>query len=196
MARFDALAAVTTAVRDLLRAAAATENETTGVEAVAPGGLGSVLSPGQRQVGIWLHRVTPCAQRRRVPAPPDPAALDRSLPGVALDLHYLLVARAQEVTAQHRLLGWAVRTLEDHPQLPASVLNAGAFAGCFRDDEAVELVLEPLTAQEENDVWQVAQSARQPALAYVARMVVLDSRRRLPDARAVEERDLTVEAIA
>ena len=74
------------------------------------------------------------------------------------------------------------------------MLNNGAFADCFRDDESVQLTLETLTPAEENDVWQVAQGARLPAAPYVARLVVLDSRRTLPDELAVAERHVAVTA--
>ena len=85
--------------------------------------------------------------------------------------------------------------LEDHPSLPPSLLNTGSFKGCFREGEAVEPALEPLTGQEENDLWQVAQTARQPAAAYIARMVVIDSMRPQPDAEDVVERRYEVSTL-
>lgn len=187
MARFDAIAAVTSAVRDVLAGAARADGEAIDVAAVVPGALTASLPQGRSAVAVWLHRVSPCPQRRPVAHPQREPAL---LPGVALDLRYLVVARASDPVVQHRSLGWAIRVLEDQPSLPASVLNQGAFDACFRPDESVELTLDPLTSQEENDAWQVAQTARHPAAAYVARMVVLDSRQPLPGRGRVVERDV------
>jgi hypothetical protein len=191
VARFDAIAAVTGALSGLLDAAATADGEQIAVSPMTAAGLAANLQPGTRTLGLWLHAVTPNAQRRSV-RPPVVPGRPRRLPGTAVDLHYLLVARASDALAQQRLLGWGIRVLEDHPSLPAAVLDNGAFDGCFADDESLELTLETLTGAEENDIWQVAQTARVPAAPYVARMVVLDSRRLLADAPAVQERDLVV----
>jgi hypothetical protein len=193
MARFDAIGAVSAALKTLLEAAAQQDQALLGgavdVPVVAPAALAGAVQQNTRAIAIWLYRVSPNPNRRQVAQPRVPDQPKR-LPGTAVDLHYLLVARASDATSQQRLLGWAIRELEDHPSIPAAVLNTGAFVDCFRSDEAVETTLEPLTGQEENDIWQVVQSARLPAAAYLARMVVLDSRRELLEAGPVVERDL------
>ena len=191
MARFDAISAVTAALGGLLDTAAVADNEEISVNAVTPAGLVANLQGGTRTLGLWLYAVAPNAQRRAM-RPPQTEGQPRRLPGTAVDLHYMLIARAGDALAQQRLLGWGIRVLEDNPSLPAAVLNNGAFDGCFRDDESVQLTLESLTPAEENDIWQVAQAARLPAAPYLARMVVLDSRRTMPDAPAVTERELLV----
>ena len=188
MARYDAISAVTAALAGLLDTAATGEDETISVSAITPAALLESLQPNTRKLGLWLYAVSPNAQRRSI----RPPRIDgqRRLPGTAVDLHYLLIARAADALAQQKLLGWGIRVLEDHASLPPAVLNNGAFDGCFRDDESVQLTLEPLTPAEENDIWQVAQTARLPAAPYVARLVVLDSQRTLPEAAAVTERDV------
>jgi hypothetical protein len=191
MARFDAIGAVTAGLSSLLDAAAVADEEEIAVSALTPTGLVGNLASGARTLGLWLYAVAPNAQRRSL-CPPRVDGEPRRLPGTAVDLHYMLVARASDAIAQQRLLGWGIRVLEDHPSLPPAVLNNGAFEGCFREDESVQLTLESLTAAEENDIWQVAQAARLPAAPYLARMVVLDSRRELPEEPAVTERDLVV----
>jgi hypothetical protein len=189
MARYDAISAVTAALGGLLETAAAAENETISVGAITPAALVASLQPGTRTLGLWLYAVSPNAQRRTIHRPQIDGQR-RHLPGTAVDLHYLLIARAADALTQQKLLGWGIRVLEDDASLPPAVLNNGAFDGCFRDDETVQLTLEPLTPAEENDIWQVAQTARLPAAPYVARLVVLDSQRTLPDATAVTERDV------
>jgi len=191
MARFDAIAAVTGALSALLDAAAIADQEQVSVSPLTAAGLSENLQPGSRVLGLWLYTVSPNTARRAL-RPPPVEGRPRLVPGVAVDLHYMLLARASDALAQQRLLGWAIRVLEDHPSLPAAVLNNGAFDGCFRDEETVELTLESLTPAEENDIWQVAQSARLPAAPYVARMVVLDSRREQPDFGPVRVREFSV----
>jgi hypothetical protein len=193
MARFDAIGAVTAALGGLLETAGSPDENKVTVAAATPATLATSLQPGTRTLGLWLYAVSPNAQRRTI-RPPHVDGQPQRLPGTAVDLHYMLVARAGDAIAQQRLLGWGVRVLEDHASLPPAVLNTGAFADCFRDDESVQLTLETLTPAEENDIWQVAQAARLPAAPYVARMVVLDSQRPLPDEPAVAERDVVVTA--
>ena len=92
-----------------------------------------------------------------------------------LCLHYLLTAWGRTPERQQELLGWAMRTLEDMPTLPASVLNQGQASPVFRTDEAVDLIAAPLTQQEMVSVWEVAKPQMQVSMTYVARAVQLDS---------------------
>ena len=136
MARFDAIAAVASAISGVLDTAAAAEfEETITVKPLTPAGLSANLQDGALIVGLWLYAVSPNAQRRSMVRPRigEPARL----PSTAVDLHFLLIARAADALMQQRLLGWGIRTIEDHASLPPSVLNNGAFVGCFQDDETV-----------------------------------------------------------
>jgi hypothetical protein len=191
MATTAAIAATTGAVREVLRRAAAEAGEDAEVAAIATARLQDPPAGADGVLGVWLHRVAPSGQRRALHGRRDPAGLPRP-PAVALDLHLLVAAWADDALVEQRLLGLAVRALEDVPSLPAALLNAGGFAGTFGDDEAVELVLEALSAQDESDAWQVAQAARRPAAAYCARMVAIDATRTLTAAPPVEERRFEV----
>jgi len=195
MARYDAIGAITSALAATLDAAAKSDgelDEELSAVALTPAKLAEGLQPQTRVLGLWLYAVSPNAQRRALHRPRT--GEERRLPGTAVDLHYLLIARAEDPITQQKVLGWGIRTLEDNASLPPAVLNVGAFENCFHDDETIQLTLEPLTAAEENDIWQVAQTARVPAAPYLVRQVALDSTRTLPDERAVSERDLAVRA--
>jgi hypothetical protein len=195
MARRDAIAATTSAIKLLLeRRHAAERSRAPGtakieVAVCTSADLADEDEPNGQALWVWLHRVTPCPQRRSLPSPP--ASDGRPCrPAVAVDLHYLVLPVAGDALVAQQLLGWAMRALDDQPELPAPLLNAGGFAGCFGDGETVELVLEPLTGTEENEIWQVAPAQRRAAASYVARMVRLDSDVAVDDGRIVTEREL------
>lgn len=192
MAGIDAIAATSDAMRRLLDSAA---SGLTPRPVVAVQGSAMFQTPpdGTAQtVGIWLHRVTPCAQRRAIPMPPRPDG-EQFRPAIAVDLHFMLVAWASDPIVAQRLLAWAVRTIEDTPELPPSLLNGGGFDGTFGETEGVDLCIEALASTEEMEIWQVAQASRQPAVAYIARQVAIESRRSDSVAGPVEERDYTFE---
>ena len=125
-------------------------------------------------VTVFLHRVGMSSVQRTFPAHVTPAG-ERMKPPVPLDLWYLITAWAAAPVTQQLLLGWAVRTIEDNLALPATLLNAGTSTDAFRADESVELTWAPLTSTEETEIWQIAQTARQPSASYLARMVLIAS---------------------
>jgi len=126
-------------------------------------------------IGIYVYRLAP-ANNVRNTAPrvlPDGNRLRSSM---AIDVHFLLIAFAADAFKQHRLLGWAIRAIEDMPILPSSLLNlAGPDEKIFGEAEAVDLVMERLSVQELNSIWESAQSVSQLAAPYVVRMVELES---------------------
>src|SRR5882762_6755735 len=63
----------------------------------------------------------------------------RYRPSMPLDLHYLLTAWAETAVQQQRLLGWAMREVENTPIMHAGLLNHhGSEPETFRSSEAVE----------------------------------------------------------
>jgi hypothetical protein len=117
----------------------------------------------------------------------------RSQPPIPLDVHFLLTAWAEDPIKQQRMLGFAIRTLEDTPILPAGILNQHSpEPDVFRPDETVELVFEAVSVQDASYIWEVAQTKEQPSATYVARMIEIDSSVTADDAPAVETRRLAV----
>ena len=177
MAQPAAIAATSAAIRTVLERAVAGVPDLAGVnvthfraqELQAPPTSETALV-----LSILLHRVVRSSIRSATPATVTRGGRLLRAP-IPLDLHYLVTAWARSALMQQRLLGLAIRTLEDSPVLPSSVLNDGPWAGVFRDTEAVELVWDPLSGQEESDLWQVAQGSQQPSASYIARGVELDS---------------------
>lgn len=141
-------------------------------------------------LSLFLYRVTVSGSRRQMPATigPDGRPYKRPLP---VDLFYLLTAWAKTAEMQHVLLSWAMRTIEDSPSLPASLLNSH-FPNDrpFRGDESVELIHDSLSVQDLNNIWEILGKHNvQVSASYVVRVVSIDSRlQEPPDVGAVQTR--------
>ncbi len=187
MATYPALAATSEAILGLLkRAAVGTEFEGGSFEHYQ---ASSFVSPMPDGVALYLYRVTVSANRNLPPR----AGRDgrRCGPPLPLDLHYLVIPWAADAIKQQRLLGFAIRTLEDTPILPAGVLNQhGPEADTFRPEETVELVFEMLSVQDQSEIWDVAQTKEQVSATYVARMVEIESTAPLDDIGLIQTREL------
>jgi hypothetical protein len=172
MARYQAIAAMSEAVLGLLRTASA-GGEFDGVE-LSHYGSASFQSPMSLGLSLYLYRISVNAARNR-PWRLGPDGR-RYRPSIPLDAHFLLTAWAEDPIKQQRMLGFAIRTLEDTPILPAGVLNQHApEPDVFRPDETVELVFESVSVQDASYIWEVAQTKEQPSATYVARMIELES---------------------
>lgn len=147
-------------------------------------------TPIEEGISLYLYRVVVNQSRRSLPprVGPDGTRFRSSLP---VDLHFMLTAWAKTAQRQHRLLGWAMRTLEDTPILPAGLLNHfGPERDTFRPDETVELLADSIPIQDLGSLWEVAKHHYQPSVVYIARMIFLDSEIELADAGLVQTRDL------
>ncbi len=172
MALYPAIAGASQAILDLLRGAAV-ETEFHSVE-LALYHAANLEKPMSEGISLWLYRVTVNPNRNRPPRiGPDGTRYAPSLP---LDLHYMLTAWAAEPIQEQRLLGWAVRTIEDTPLLPAGVLNRPlSEPDVFRPEESLELVWEPLATSDFLDLWEGIRTKMRPSASYLARIVELES---------------------
>jgi hypothetical protein len=105
-----------------------------------------------------------------------------------LDLFFLLTVWAKKSTLQQEVTGWMMRVLEDHPTLPAGLLNAYR-PKVFDPDEAVELTLGQLSLDDLFHIWELTiNRTYQLSLPYVARLVRIDSEFATTEAGPVQER--------
>jgi hypothetical protein len=172
MARYPAIAGTSLAILDLLQSAAAA-SEFAGVT-FAHYNAGNLERPMSEGISLWLYRIT-VNPARNLPARIDPDGTRHS-PPLPLDLHYLVSAWAAEPIQEQRLFGWAVRTIEDTPLLPAGVLNRHLpERDVFRPDESVELAWQPVTLTDYLELWEGSQTKMRPSASYIARVIELDS---------------------
>ncbi len=138
-------------------------------------------------VSLFLYRVL-VDGTARAPAGrrfPDGRQDRHQLP---LDLHLLLTPWGGEPSLQQLLAGWMMRTLEDHPVLPAGLLNRST-PGVFRPDETVELGVGELATEDLFQIWDVVgHDSYQLSVPYVARGVRIESRLPIDEGEPVQER--------
>lgn len=176
MATYRAIAATSLAIRSLLESSCpVAEFPNAEFEIYRPNNFDSPMSMG---VSLYLYRVAMNTTRRNLPPVIAPDGR-RHRPPLPLDLFYLLTVWGQTAEAQQRLLGWAMRELENTPILPANLLNHHVQeVDTFRPTEAVELICEPISLQEMNTLWDGFKASRTNqhlSVTYVARMLLIES---------------------
>jgi Pvc16 N-terminal domain len=145
-------------------------------------------SPMEEGISLYLYRITPAGEIRNYPPriAPDGRRYRQVLP---INLHYLLSSWAREAAKQQRLLGWAMRTLEDTPILPAGLLNQGGPEhNIFRPAETVDVTMETISIYDMGAIWDVAKPNTQPSVCYVARMIGVESLIEVPSGPLVQTR--------
>jgi len=145
-------------------------------------------APMEEGVGLYLYRVTPGGSLRNLP-PRTGSDGRRFRPSMPIDLHYLLIAYARDAFKQQRLLGWAIRTVEDTPLFHASLLNQfGPEADTFGENEVTDVLFETISIQDMSSIWDAAKTQIQPCVAYVVRMVPIASQIEMTDGERVQTR--------
>ena len=162
----------------------------------------SMQNPGAESMtsgaSIFLYRVLPNLSHR-TPAGrllPDGTQQLTQLP---LDLHLLVTIWGEDASTQNLLVGWVMRTLEDYPIIPATILNLAANRTVFAEDEAVELLLSEMSGEELLQLWDTLGSADgryQISIPYLVRNLFIDSMRSRPLGEPVQVRTADMQAIA
>lgn len=177
MASYPAIAAVGTALVNLLKDASKTEFPQAKFKLFQAADFGDTNQfPAPEGATVYLYRVTVNTSRRNLP-PRTELDGTRTRPPLPLDLHFIITPFATSAEKQYRILGWLMRVLEDTPILPAALLNEMEQDGAFFDpDESVELQCDPLGLSDMAILWEnLKQIKVLPSVTYVARMVKINS---------------------
>ncbi len=150
------------------------------------------LAENEKPIGegitLYLYRVATNTARRYLPSRPSPDG-KKYRPALNLDLYYLITPWASNADMQHRLLGWAVRTLDDTPILPAGLLNSfGPETETFHPEETVELIFETLSLTDLGVIWDYVKPRVGLSASYVARLVSIESKVEMIETREVQTR--------
>lgn len=195
MATYTAIAATSETIRRYLKEAPHPEFVGLDVDVYQAADFAKAV-PAAGRISIFLYRVAVTQSQRNLPPKWNDEGTVRLRPAIPLDLFYAISAWAQRADLQHRLLGWAIRTLEDVPVFPASVLNQLQDEPVFRKTETVELMCDSWPLQDLGVLWDLTKPNVPLSIAYVARMVALESRPPQTVAPVVQTRDFDLETLA
>jgi hypothetical protein len=175
LATYPAIAATGLAVVGLLKdAAAGTEFADLRIDLLQAGDF-QAGAPMPEGLSLYAYRVAVNASRRNLPPSVGPDGRRYRAP-LPLDLHFLLSPWAKTAVRQLRIIGWAMRELQNVTILPAGLLNHyGPEHDTFRPSEAVELFCESPTLQDMSYILEPIKSAQPLSVTYVARMVLIES---------------------
>jgi hypothetical protein len=189
MATYNAIAAVSLAIRGVLTEAARSTFPDARFEVFQA----SDFHKPQDGLGmsIFLYRLSANTTCRNIPPRLGPDGKRHRSP-LPLDLHFMLAPWAPNADATLRLLGWAMRVMDDTPILPAAFVNALDSADTFRSDETLEIVFDPLSLQDVYYLMTVMEPKLQPMATYVVRRVDIESSVELVDAGPVQTRVFSV----
>lgn len=147
-------------------------------------------SPMKEGISLYLYRVEINAALRNLPNKTGLDGISRRAP-LPLDLYYLLTVWAEDVIKQQRILGWAMRTLEDAPVLSAARLNHfGPETDVFRSNETVEIIFNSLSLQDLSNIWSAFKVSLPMSVAYIARVVGIDSTISTEESAPVQTRQI------
>lgn len=152
--------------------------------------------PANNTVTVMVYRILPNLSHR---TPPGRLLSNgrRQRTRLPIDLHLLVTVWATSPSTQNKLLAWTMRTLEDYPTLPPSLLNM-EYARTFGQDEAVELAISELTLEETLSLWEKVSRSETPfqvSIPYVARAIFLESKREELAGDLVQIRDFDFQEI-
>jgi hypothetical protein len=193
MATYAALAAVGTALVNLLKDASRSEFPQAKFKLFQAADFGDPAAiPNPEGASVYLYRLAANTNRRNLPPRTEPDGT-RTRPPLPLDLFFLITPWASSADKQLRLLGWIMRVIEDSNILPASLLNELEQDGAiFEPGESVELFYDPIGLNDMAVLWEnLKQVKTLPSVTYVARMVRLNSRTLLTLAEPVQARQLS-----
>jgi hypothetical protein len=144
--------------------------------------------PVDEGISLLLYRVDVSPLQRNLQ--PRQQANDKQYrPPLPVDLHYLMTAWGKTAPSQQRLLGWAMRTLEDVGRLNPALLNHyGGPEIVFAPNETVDVVYEPIAMSDFSSLWDLLKPNPQVSVGYLARMVYIESEVELPTGEPVQTR--------
>ncbi len=127
-------------------------------------------------VNLLLYRTDLNAAWRNRPLPTQP---ESSTPPLALDLEYLVTAYGEDEREEvgQYLLGQAMRFLHDYPYIPRQrFVLALPEANVQQQIERVKVTERSLSSDELSKLWTVFQTQYRISAAYVATVVLIESR--------------------
>jgi Pvc16 N-terminal domain len=172
MANAFATYAVSQSVVNFLKNAYAAQREITqpfDFRLISSGELAGSAEPARNALTLFLYRITQRAEARN---PAIPGNRIGAIPPLALDLHYLLTAWADDALMEQTMLTWAIREIQLHPIFDSSTLSSQAK---WAASDAVQIVPAELSDDEMSRIWGSLSPRYRLSVAYIARVVRIDT---------------------
>ncbi len=147
---------------------------------------------------VLVWRVAVNTTLRNQPAKRTPDGRRRR-PALPLDLGLMLTPWAADAEGQLRLLGWALRFIEDHAVVPAALLNQALSrrdVPAFNADEAIEIVHDTLVLPDHLGLWDKFRNRWQTSITCSVRMVNIESDISTAEGPPVQVRDFVYGQLA
>jgi hypothetical protein len=118
---------------------------------------------------LYLYRVTVNEHVRNVKRLPGTPQENTPL---SVDLHFILTVWAKSAFAEHVILAWAMRQLQQHPILDRSSLSPEADWGAA---DFVQFIPAELSVEDMMRVWDALETSYRLSVSYIARVVRIDT---------------------
>lgn len=138
---------------------------------ISSGELAGSVEPARNALTLFLYRITQSSELR---SPATPGGRNVASPPLALELHYLLTAWADDARMEQTVLTWAMRAIEMHPVLDSSSLTAEAK---WAAADTVQIVPAELSLDDMSRIWDSLSPKYRLSVAYVARVAHVDTLR-------------------
>jgi len=136
---------------------------------VSSGELADSAEPFRNTLTLFLYRITQSAEARNS----NPAGHRTGAPSpLVLELHYLLTAWTDDALMEQTVLTWAMREIQIHPVLDSSTLTPEAE---WAASDTVQIVAAELSVDEMASFWGSLSPKYRLSVAYVARVVPVDT---------------------
>jgi hypothetical protein len=182
------------------------------VTALPPDRVDTSAAGEQSQLNLFMYMVTQNAGWRNQNMPSLNSQGNRiSNPILALDLHYLLSAYSPNELHPEILLGYAMQLLFENPVLPRDAIrktlqppqnvSGGGLpanlvslstSGLADQVEMIKIVPVTLTTEEISKLWTAFQTKYRPTTAYIATVVLIESKKSFQSAPPVKTRAIVV----
>jgi Pvc16 N-terminal domain len=130
------------------------------------------FAPSNPSVTIFLYHVCINAEMRNTPGPPNASRA----PALPLELRYLITPWTKRTFDAHRIIGLIAQLLNDRASLTFSDLQTtGVCAGVWLTDDTVQLLMESIPVEQHYDIWEPTEIPYKLSLAYLARVIGIDS---------------------
>lgn len=120
-------------------------------------------------LSLYLYRVTMNEHLRNTKRALEP---DQEETPLSVDLHYLLTVWAKSALAEHLILAWTMRQLQQHPVFDGSSLSPEAEWG---SGEFIQVIPAELSTENLMRIWDALEPPYRLSVSYIARVVRIDT---------------------